>query len=186
VVTGERLTLRFEATSDAPTPINLTYHPYFNLGGGFEGEHFLRIPAERYLTVTDRDLIPSGELCPVQGTPFDFRQSTPLHLPAAASHPQLIIASGYDHCFARNTSTDEAAILRSECSGITLRLRSDQPGLQFYGGQALPQQYPQLRHGISLEPQRFPNAPNEESFGCSILRPGEIYSHSLMYQFSGS
>jgi aldose 1-epimerase len=186
VVTDERLTLRFEAASDAPTPVNLTYHPYFNLGGGFDGEHFLQIPADHYLPVSDRDLIPSGELCPVQGTPFDFRQSTLLELPAAPSHPQLVIAGGYDHCFARDTRTHEAAILRSERSGITLRLRSNQPGLQFYGGQALPQEYPQLRHGISLEPQRFPNAPNEESFGCSILRPGEIYSHDLIYQFSDS
>jgi aldose 1-epimerase len=184
VVASDRLTLRFEACSDAPTPISLTYHPYFNLGGGFDGEHWLRISADHYLPVSSRDLIPSGELCPVQRTPFDFRQSTPLRLPAAASHPQLSLAGGYDHCFARDTSTDEVAVLRSERSGIRLHLLSDQPGLQFYGGQALPQQYPQLRHGISLEPQRFPNAPNEKSFGCPILRPGEIYSHSLVYQFS--
>src|SRR5262245_11502129 len=140
VVTEARLTLRFEAASDALTPVNLTYHPYFNLGRGFDGEHRLRIPADRYLPVSGRDLIPSGKLCPVQGTPFDFRESTLLQLPAGPSHPQLSIAGGFDHCFARDTRTDEAAILRSERSGITLRLRSDQPGLQFYGGQALPQQ----------------------------------------------
>ena len=184
---SDQLSLRFEATCDAPTPVNLTYHPYFNLGGdphGFEGDHFLRISADCFLPVFDRDLIPTGELSPVEGTPFDYRHSRVVRLPVNSSHPQLVLARGYDHCFALRPAADGVAELRSDRSLIVLCMESDQPGLQFYGGQGLSRQHTHLPQGISLEPQAFPNAPNQASFQPAMLRPGEIYSHTLVYRFS--
>jgi aldose 1-epimerase len=183
----DQLGLRFEAISDAPTPVNLTYHPYFNLGGdrhGFEGDHFLRISGDRFLPVADGNLIPTGEFRAVEGTPFDFRQSRMLRLPVSDSHPQLGLAGGYDHCFAVNSTAGEVAQLRSNSSNVALRVYSDQPGLQFYGGQGLSREHSHLPQGISLEPQAFPNSPNQASFGPAILRPGQTYSHTLVYRFS--
>ncbi len=186
-VESDDLHIRLEATTDAATPINLTYHPYFNLGvhaRAFAGDHFLRVSAARFLPVVDSGLIPSGELCPVEGTPFDFRRSRPLGLPLADRHPQLALAGGYDHCFALDATSREVAELRSERSGITLQLHSDEPGLQFYGGQALSREHPGLAPGISLEPQAFPNAPNLPMFPSTILRPGQLYVNTIVYRFS--
>jgi aldose 1-epimerase len=115
---------------------------------------------------------------------LDYRRSRVLHPVAAEAHPQLAAAGGYDHCFVLNPGTDVAAELRSVHSGIGLRIGTDQPGLQFYDGHALPRQHPGLGQGICLEPQGFPNAPNETAFPSSILRPGFLYSRWLTYSFS--
>jgi aldose 1-epimerase len=183
----DRLELRFEARCDAPTPVSLTYHPYFNLSGAtgrLEDDHWLRICADRFLPVIDRSLIPTGELWPVQDTPFDYRRLRLLRPVAAEAHPQLAAAGGYDHCFVVNPGAEVAAELRSVHSGVELRIGTDQPGLQFYGGQALPRQHPGVGQGICLEPQGFPNAPNEAAFPSTILRSGLLYSRWLAYTFS--
>jgi len=183
----DRLELHFEARCDAPTPVSLTYHPYFNLSGAtrsLEDDLWLRICADRFLPVMDRSLIPTGEVRPVQDTPFDYRRLRLLRPVAHDAHPQLAAAAGYDHCFVVNPGAEAAAELRSVHSGVELRIGTDQPGLQFYGGQALPRQHPGLGQGICLEPQGFPNAPNETSFPSSILRPGLLYSRWLAYTFS--
>jgi aldose 1-epimerase len=187
VLDTDRLELRFEARCDAPTPVSLTYHPYFNLSGTtrwLEDDRWLRICADRFLPVMDRGLIPTGELWPVQDTPFDYRRPRLFRPVAADAHPQLAAAGGYDHCFVVNPGAELAAELRSMHSGVQLRIRTDQPGLQFYGGHALPRQHPGLGQGICLEPQGFPNAPNETAFPSTILRPGSLYSRWLAYTFS--
>jgi aldose 1-epimerase len=187
VLDSDRLELRFEARCDAPTPVSLTYHPYFNLSGTtgwLEDDHGLRILADRFLPVSDRGLIPTGELRPVKDTPFDYRELRLLRPAASEAHPQLAAAGGYDHCFVVNPAAEAAAELRSVHSGVGLRIGTDQPGLQFYDGHALPRQHPELGRGICLEPQGFPNAPNEAGFPSAILRPGMTYSRWLAYTFS--
>ncbi|MDB6087296.1 MAG: aldose epimerase [Gammaproteobacteria bacterium] len=187
IVDSDRLELRFEARCDAPTPVSLTYHPYFNLSGAtrwLADDHWLRICADRFLPVTNPGLIPTGELCPVVDTPFDYRRLRMLRPVAAGAHPQLAAAGGYDHCFVLNPGVEMAAELRSVHSGVAMRIGTDQPGLQFYDGHALPPRHPGAGRGICLEPQGFPNAPNETAFPSAILRPGLVYSRCVAYTFS--
>jgi aldose 1-epimerase len=186
IVDADELTLRFEARCDAATPLNLTWHPYFNLSGDMRrtvDEQLLRIPASGYLPVKDAQLIPTGEIASVADTPFDFRIARPLQSPAPTSHPQLAIGGGYDHCWVLDAARDCDAELRSPHSGITLRLLSERRAIQFYGGQGLPRQHPGFS-GICLEPQDFPNAPNELRFPTAILRPGTRYETTFRYCLS--
>jgi aldose 1-epimerase len=176
VISGSALTVRFEATCDQPTPVAMTYHPYFNVGGG---EH-LRIAAERYLPVADSKLIPTGERASVGGTPFDFREGRLVGDAVLSLHPQLELASGYDHCFFLDSMREADAELRSSATGLRLRVLSDQPALQFYGGQHLDDG----RTGICLEPGAPPNAVNDPSLASVVLRPGSVYRARIEYRFS--
>jgi aldose 1-epimerase len=188
IVGGDELMLRFEARCDQATPLNLTWHPYFNLSGDLQrpaGEQRLRIPASRYLPVVDSQLIPTGELASVAGTPFDFRELRPLSSPDAASHPQLGNGNGYDHCWVLDPARDCDAELHSPHSGITLKLLSERRAIQFYGGQGLPKQHPGSS-GVCLEPQDFPNAANEPRFPRAILRPGTPYVTTFRYRFQSA
>jgi aldose 1-epimerase len=181
---GDAMELLLEARTDAATPVNLSNHSYFNLAGDPSipaTQQWLSVPADRYLPVADAELIPAGEIASVAATPFDFRQRRPIG--EATDHPQLAITSGYDHCLVMAAGQPCRAQLHSPHSGITLHLSSDQPALQFYAGQKLTQMHPHLGHGICLEPQGFPNAPNEPGFPSTILRPGEVYRHGIRYQF---
>jgi aldose 1-epimerase len=180
----DTLDIEITARSDAPTPVNLTYHPYFNLSGNFGAtvnDHFLRIPASHYLPVR-AGLIPTGELAPVANTPFDFRSARPLAPPAASANVQLKLAGGYDHCWVLDAGADCACELRSPARDLTLTLRGSGPGLQFYNGQFLARTHPKLGNGVILEPQGFPNAVNEEEFPPAILRPGEMYRARIEYR----
>jgi aldose 1-epimerase len=177
IVEDEQLSLRFQARCDRATPLNLTWHPYFDLSG----EQVLRIPASHFLPVRDSQLIPTGELASVAGTPFDFRKPRSVRAPDPASHPQLAICGGYDHCWVLDEQRDCDAELRTP--GISLKVRSERRAIQFYGGQGLPGQYPG-RSGICLEPQDFPNAPNEPGFPPAILRPGTLYTTTFQYRLS--
>jgi len=182
VVQPAALLVTLGATSDAPTPVGLTYHPYFNLGGDFRTpatEQRLRIPAAHYLPVRT-GLIPTGELAPVDGTPFDFRVSRRLAPPALEAHPQLAAAGGYDHCWVLAPDADCACELSS--GDLTLTMHGSGPGLQFYNGQFLARTHPTLGAGVILEPQGFPNAPNEPAFPPAILRPGETYRARIEYR----
>jgi aldose 1-epimerase len=172
----------FTAHSDAPTPVNLTWHPYFNLGGSAEA-HWLRIPASRFLPVGP-GLIPTGEIAPVQGTPFDFRASRPIAPPPLHSHPQLSPGGGYDHCWVIDADADCHCELRSPQGDITLTMSASGPGLQFYGGQFLARTHPGIGSGLALEPQGLPDAPNHPAFPDSILRPGSTYRASIEYRVS--
>jgi aldose 1-epimerase len=177
-VEGSELRVVFEAQADAATPVNLTYHPYFN----FAGDMKLRMPASQFLPVKDSQMIPTGARAAVAGTPFDFRSSRSVEAPASTAHPQLAHAAGYDHCWVLDSPRDCDAELQSASSGVRMTLRSDRPGIQFYGGQHLTAVYPELA-GICLEPEGFPNAVNEPSFPTSILNAGATYRSAFTYRF---
>ncbi|MEJ1964319.1 MAG: aldose epimerase family protein [Gammaproteobacteria bacterium] len=182
---GAELRLRFGARCDEATPINLTWHPYFNLSGDTSratDEMLLRIPASSYLPVRDSQLIPTGKIASVHGTAFDFRELRALRAPTSSTDSQLVYASGYDHCWVLDASRDCDAELVSPVSSVRMTVRSDRPGIQFYGGQHLAHVLREL-NGVCLEPQGFPNAVNEPGFPSCIIRPEEAYSSSFCYRF---
>jgi aldose 1-epimerase len=184
-VSMDTLTIILAAGSDAPTPVNLTYHPYFNLAADKAGSataHWLRIPAAHYLPVRE-GLIPTGEIAPVAGTPFDFRAGRVLAPPHLDSHAQLQLAGGYDHCWVLSKDADCACELQSPERDFAMTMLGTGPGLQFYNGQYLARAHPSLGSGLILEPQGFPNAPNEPKFPPAIVRPGEMYRAELAYRF---
>jgi aldose 1-epimerase len=184
------------ARTDRPTVVNLTNHSYFNLTGhgGCADGHFVRSPATHYLPV-DHRLIPTGEIAPVDGTPFDLRTPTRLGAHLRDGHPQLLRARGYDHTFvlSHGGSLAEAAFVEEPVSGRTLTVLTDQPGVQFYSGNMLDGTIV-LRGGTTarqgdafcLEPQAFPNAPNEPAFPSAVLRPGERYRSRIVLRFGVS
>jgi aldose 1-epimerase len=187
----DSLTISLSAVTDAPTPVNLTYHPYFNINANAREpatDMRLRIPASNYLPVR-AGLIPTGERAPVADTTFDFRASRRLAPPAADSHEQLPSsvraqlrdAGGYDHCWLLDEDADCACELTSANGDATLTMLGSGPGLQFYNGQFLSRAHPRLGNGVILEPQGLPNAPNEPGFPSSIVRPGETWRARIEY-----
>ena len=188
IVHEDRLLISLGASCDAPSPVNLTYHPYFNLAGDFDTpatDQQLRIPAAHYLPVV-AGLIPTGELAPVEGTTFDFRKLRRLRPPATATHPQLALAGGYDHCWALDPDADCACELRSPNGDLTLTMRGSGPGLQFYNGQFLAKTHPHIGSGIILEPQGFPDAVNQTEFPASLVRPGAPWSATIEYRLAAA
>jgi aldose 1-epimerase len=186
-VTADSLKVRLGARTDAPTPVNLTYHPYFNLAGDFRTAataHWLRIPASHYLPV-GAGLIPTGEIAPVSGSTFDFRLSRKVEPPPPNSHPQLALAGGYDHCWVLDEGADCSCELASPNRDLVMSIRGNGPGLQFYNGQFLARAHPRLGCGVILEPQGLPNAMNEPRFPNVILKPGESHRAEIEYRFSG-
>jgi aldose 1-epimerase len=175
--------MRCEATTDAPTHVNLTQHSYFNLqGSGDVLDHRLMIDASTYLPV-DRRLIPTGARAPVADTPFDFLQPREIGARLNDDHGQLKIGGGYDHHFVLNRSAvsgDLALAARAfdPSSGRTLEVSTTEPGLQFYSGQVVG------HRGFCLEPQHFPDSPNRPEFPSTLLRPGERYRTMTRYAFS--
>ncbi len=183
LVAEHSLSITLTAHTDAPTPVNLTYHPYFNLAADPHTDattQLLRIPADHYLPVRP-GLIPTGELAPVENTTFDFRKARRLAPPDPGSHPQLAGAGGYDHCWVLSCDAVWACELTSPARDLTLKMLGRGPGLQFYNGQFLHRAHPRLGSGVILEPQGLPNAPNEPGFPDAILRPGEEYRAAIEY-----
>ncbi|HEU5134755.1 MAG TPA: aldose epimerase family protein [Steroidobacteraceae bacterium] len=185
------LTLAYEATTDAPTPISLTWHPYFALSGdprtGID-EQVLTIAASHYLPV-NKSRVTTGEIAPVDGTPFDFRKPKSVRVPPASAHPQIALATGFDHCWvldkpSASSSGPVVAELYSPASGVRMSVKTNLPGLQIYDASHLKVAYPGL-HALCLEPENFPNAPNHAHFPSSILRPGEIHRSFMSFSFSG-
>jgi aldose 1-epimerase len=187
------LTLAFSAHTDRATPVNLTYHPYFNLGGsgsgvgggagiGIAAGQILDVPADRWLPV-DAALLPTGEFAAVANTPFDFRTATAIG--ARADDAMLAASGGYDHCLVLAAQAPYAADLYSPRSGIGMRISSDKPAIQIYEGQGLDRQHPTLGRGVCLEPQDLPDAPNHAHFPSCIVRPGTPYTHTIRYAFRG-
>src|SRR5690606_17003248 len=163
---------------------NPTHHPYFNLAGDRTvpaAAQWLQVPASHYLPVVG-ELIPFGEVAPVAGTPFDFRIARGLAI--AAPHPQLEAGGGLDHCLVLDPGRGFTAALYSPHSGLAMRIDSDAPGLQLYGGQGLARQHPGLGDGICLEPQDYPDAPNRPAFPPAILAPGRAYRRGIRYRFA--
>lgn len=184
------LKLTYDAETDKATPINLTNHSYFNLTGDVSNtilNHSLMIDADRY-TPVDTSLIPTGELKPVKGTPFDF--TTPHKIGERIDQ----VKGGYDHNFVLNKKGDalaKAAEVTDSVSGRKLEVFTTQPGLQFYSGNFLDGSIktddgkPIVQHAaLCLETQHFPDSPNEPSFPSTILKPGEKYHNETTYKVS--
>ncbi|MEV7685419.1 aldose epimerase family protein [Streptomyces bungoensis] len=186
----------YEATTDKPTVVNLTSHVYWNLAGEGSGtieDHELRIAASRY-TPTDAGLIPTGELAKVAGTPFDFRHAKPIGRDIRAGHEQQVQAKGYDHNWVLDkgitAKPEHVATLRDPRSGRTLKISTDQPGLQFYSGNFLDGTLTgtggrTYRQGdaLCLETQHFPDSPNHANFPSTVLRPGQTYRTTTIHTF---
>ncbi|MCH7400615.1 aldose epimerase family protein [Belliella kenyensis] len=184
-----KLLISFESVTDKPTIVNLTHHGYFNLSAMKEDilSHELTINAAKY-TPVDGELIPTGELKEVKDTPFDFNKSTPI------GERISDVPGGYDHNYVVKEKHDgklaKMATLYHAGSGRVMELYADSPAVQFYSGNFLDGAlttngitYSQYM-GLCLEPQTFPNAPNEPSFPSARLNPGEKYVHNIELHFS--
>lgn len=193
---ADQLRIEYTAETDAPTVLNLTHHGYFNLAGHNSGDilnHELALAASRF-TPVDSGLIPTGELAPVAGTPFDFRDPTAIGGRIAGADPQLRYGGGYDHNFVIDDydgTLRYAAGVYEPVSGRLMEVYTTEPGIQFYSGNFLDGSdmgkggtaYG-LRAGFCLETQHFPDSPNKPGFPSTVLRPGEVHLSTTIYQFS--
>jgi len=196
-VTGDALQIVYDASTDKPTVANITNHTYFNLNGQGNGtinNHLLQLVAERY-TPVDSTLIPTGKLDSVGGTPFDFRQPTAIGSRINADNQQLKYGKGYDHNFVLNPKDDttigEAAKVTGDQSGIVMTVYTDQPAIQFYGGNFMKGTNPlkggkkdEYRGAFCLETQHYPNSPNQPSFPSTEIKPGRGWHSTTIYSFS--
>lgn len=189
------LTITMTATTTKPTIVNMTNHALFNMGGHCSARgamsDLLTIPARRY-TPIDQTLIPTGELAPVDGTPFDFRKAKPLSDGLRNStDPQILVGRGFDHNWVldKGQTADAQFIARVEdaTSGRTMEVLSTEPGLQMYTGNFIDGTnigkagcLYRMGDGYALEPQKFPDAPNQPKFGSARLNPGETYRHVMV------
>jgi len=188
------LTLEFTAVTDKDTIVNLTAHSYFNLAGkGDILNHVVMIPADMF-TPVDRTLIPTGELRPVAGTPFDFRTPTAIGARINEDDQQLKFGNGYDHNWVINKPPGKFGLMArvsEPTTGRMMEIWSTEPGLQFYSGNFLDGKNTgkggwvyKFRNGFCMEPQHFPDSPNKPSFPSVVLKPEQVYQNTIVYKFS--
>lgn len=189
------LSMQITANTDKLTPVNITNHAYFNLSGkGDILDHTMRLNAKRYVPVHD-DAIPTGEIRFVKGTPFDFTEAKPIGKDIEQDDVQLKNGSGYDHCFVIEKEAFGDLALAAEATapdtGITLKVFTTMPGVQFYSGNFLGSEYPGLegkpysrRQAFCLEPEFFPDSPNQSGFPNCMVKGGEAFEETLIFQFS--
>mgnify|MGYP000393598817 FL=1 len=176
--------------------VNMSNHPFFNLKGEGNGtvlDNVMTINAS-HTTPVDSVLIPTGQIAPVEGTPFDFREPHAIGERIGADNQQLRNGGGYDHNWVIDRKTEsgieQVATVWEPASGRTIEVLSDQPGLQVYSGNFFdgksigkygkPQRY---RESLALETQKFPDSPNHDNFPSTVLRPGEEYTQVCIYRF---
>ena len=189
------LRLDFSATTDKDTHCNLTHHSYFNFAG--KGDilgHVVTINADKF-TPVDANLIPTGELRAVKGTPLDFTLPTVVGARIGNDDEQLKLGKGYDHNWVLNQKSvgalPHAATVIEPTSGRVMDVWTTEPGMQFYTGNFLDNTITgkggwtyAFRNGFCMEPQHYPDSPNQASFPTTVLKPGQIYKNTIIYKFS--
>lgn len=188
------LKLEYTATTDKDTVVNLTQHSYFNLASkGDILSHVVMMPAGKF-TPVDGTLIPTGELRPVEGSPFDFRKPTAIGARINQDDEQLKFGKGYDHNFVMDKPMAKLGLMarvEEPTTGRVLEVWSTEPGLQFYSGNFLDGSNKgkggwvyQFRNGFCMEPQHYPDSPNQPSFPSVVLKPGQVYKNTIIFKFS--
>jgi len=188
------LMLDYVATTDKDTVLNLTHHSYFNLAGkGDILNHQVMMPADKF-TPVDVNLIPTGELKPVDGSPFDFRTPTAIGARIGQEDEQLKFGGGYDHNWVINKPMGQLGLMArvyEPTSGRVMEVWSTDPGLQFYSGNFLDGKNKgkggwvyKYRNGFCMEPQHYPDSPNQPNFPSVVLKPGQTYRNTIIYKFS--
>ncbi len=188
------LKIEYTATTDKDTVVNLTQHSYFNLACQDSIlNHVVMIPADKF-TPIDSTLIPTGDLRPVEGTPFDFRKPTAIGARINQDDEQLKFGKGYDHNWVINKPMGEMGLMArvtEPTTGRVMEVLSTEPGLQFYSGNFLDGTLKgkggrvyEFRSGFCMEPQHFPDSPNKPQFPTVVLKPGQTYRNTIIYKFS--
>lgn len=194
---GDDLVWEARATTDAPTILNIVHHSYWNLGGDPTtsiNDHILTLYADHYLA-TNAGLIPTGEKAPVAGTPMDFTEPHLVGARVDADFEALELAGGYDHAWVLSGVEDgdlvKAATLHDPETGRVMEISTNQPAIQFYGGNFLDGTVTgkggvayEQRTALCLETENFPDAPNNPDAPSAVLRPGETYHHRMVHSFS--